>query len=59
MTEGRGLDKKIGDVRLKVNGNPVPMKGFVQDLIGFGVLAMVSTLKRVQDPKEIELIIKV
>ena len=59
MTEGRGVEKKIGDVRLKVDGKPVGMKGFVQDFVGFAVLGMLSTLRGVKDPQEIELTIKV
>ena len=59
MTEGHGLKKKLGDVRLKVDGKVVPMKGFVQDLVGSTVLGMLSTLKGVKDPGEVELSIKV
>ncbi|MBI5241531.1 MAG: hypothetical protein HY926_13745 [Elusimicrobia bacterium] len=59
MTEGRGLKQKIRDVRLRVDGKPVAMKGFVQDVVGFTVAAMVSNLKGVSDPKEIELVIKI
>jgi hypothetical protein len=59
MTEGHGLEKKIGAVRLKVDGKPIPMKGFVQDFIGLTVAAMVSNLKGVSDAREIELTIKV
>ena len=59
MTEGHGLKKKIGAVLLKVNGNPIPMKGFVQDFVGLTVAAMVSSLKGVKDAQEIELAIKV
>ena len=59
MTEGRGLKRKIRDVRLRVDGKPVPMKGFVQDMVGFTTAALVSNLKGVSDPKEIELVIKI
>jgi hypothetical protein len=59
MTEGHGLNKKIGSVRLHVDGKPIPMKGFVQDLVGLTVAAMVSNLKGVSDAREIELTIKV
>jgi hypothetical protein len=59
MSESRGLKKKIGAVRLHVDGKPVPMKGFVQDIVGFTVAAMVSNLKGVSDPKEIELIVTI
>ena len=59
MTEGRDCEKKINSVRLHVDGKPIPMKGFVQDFLGFGIAAMVSSLKGVNDPKEIELIIKI
>jgi len=59
MTEGHGLHKKAGTVRLHVDGKPIPMKGFIQDFLGLTVTAMVSTLKGVSDPREIELTIKV
>ena len=59
MTEGHGLESKIGSVRLKVDGKAIPIKGFVQDFVGFGVLGMLSSLKGVSGPKEIELTIRV
>ncbi len=59
MTEGHGLKKKVGDVRLRVDGRPIPMKGFVQDMIGFTVAGLVANLKGVSDPKEIELVIRI
>ncbi|MCX5795957.1 MAG: hypothetical protein NTY77_10720 [Elusimicrobia bacterium] len=59
MTKGHGLDKTIKAASLKVDGKAIPMKGFVQDFVGLTVAAMVSNLKGVGKPREIELKIKV
>ena len=59
MTEGPGLKRKIGAVRLKLDGKPIPMKGFVQDFVGLTIVGMLSSLKGVSDPREIELAIRV
>lgn len=46
------------NVKLTVNGRGIPIKGFVQDFIARTVLGMVSSLKGVEEPKNIELLIK-
>ncbi|MBS7619355.1 molybdopterin-guanine dinucleotide biosynthesis protein B [Candidatus Bathyarchaeota archaeon] len=46
------------NVKLIVNGKEIPIKGFVQDFIARTVLGMVSSLKGVEEPKRIELLIK-
>jgi hypothetical protein len=59
MTEGRGKEKKIGLVQLKVDGKLVPLKGFVQDFIGYTIIGMLSSLKAISNPREIEMKIRV
>ncbi|MEW6025988.1 MAG: hypothetical protein AB1599_01650 [Planctomycetota bacterium] len=54
-----GEDKKIGLVQVKVNGKVIPIKGFVQDFIGFAVLGMLKSLNDVPEPQEVEVKIKV
>ena len=51
--------KKIEQVQVKINGEPIPLKGFVQDFIGQSILGMISCLKRVSEPQDIEVTIKV
>ncbi|MFH1422263.1 MAG: molybdopterin-guanine dinucleotide biosynthesis protein B [Planctomycetota bacterium] len=41
-----------------VNGKKIPLKGFVQDLIGQSILGMVRSLKGTGKPKSVEVIIK-
>ena len=42
-------------VEITVNGNKVPAKAFVQELIGETILAMIGTLKRVDgDVRSVE-----
>ena len=54
-----GEEKKIGLVQVKVDGKVVPIKGFVQDFIGYAVLGMLKSLRDVPtEPKEIEVKIK-
>ena len=43
---------------LFVNGRKVPMKGFVQDALAGTVHGFVSSLKKTEDPKDIEIRIK-
>jgi hypothetical protein len=50
--------KKIGPVQVKVNGKLVPLKGFVQDFIGFSILGMLKSLKDIPEPEEIEVKVK-
>ena len=45
-----GEDKKIGQV--------VPIKGFVQDFIGFSIIGMLKSLNNVPEPQEIEIKVK-
>jgi hypothetical protein len=45
---------KIESAQVIVNGKKVPMKGFVQDIVGQAVVGMLSTLKGVAKPKKIE-----
>jgi len=45
---------KIKSAQVTVNGKKVPMKGFVQDIIGQAIVGMVSTLKGVAKPKKVE-----
>lgn len=47
-----------GAVKLVVNGREVPIKGFVQDFIAKTVLGMVSSLKGVEEPRTVKLIIE-
>jgi len=54
-----GEQKKIGLVQVKVNGKLVPIKGFVQDFLGFGILGMLESLRGTENPKEVEIKIKV
>jgi hypothetical protein len=54
-----GEEKKIGLVQIKVNGKIVPIKGFVQDFIGFAVLGMLKSLNNVPEPQDVEVKIKV
>ncbi|MBI4713446.1 MAG: hypothetical protein HY762_09150 [Planctomycetes bacterium] len=55
-----GEEKKIGLVQIKVDGQLLPIKGFVQDFIGFAILGMLKSLRDVgPEPKEIEIKIKV
>ncbi|HLD36430.1 MAG TPA: hypothetical protein VJC37_06880 [Planctomycetota bacterium] len=53
-----GEDKKIGLVQIKVNGQVVPIKGFVQDFIGFSIIGMLKSLNNVPEPQEIEIKVK-
>jgi hypothetical protein len=54
-----GEEKKIGLVQVKVDGKVIPIKGFVQDFIGYAVLGMLKSLREVPaEPKEIEVKIK-
>ena len=51
---------KVGvSAQVKVNGRKVPMKSFVQEVVGRTVLGMLSALKGVADPRTIEVKIKV
>lgn len=54
-----GEEKKIGLVQVKVNGQVVPIKGFVQDFIGFSIIGMLKSLNDVPEPQEVEVKIKV
>ena len=49
---------KIKIVQVKIDNKKVPIKGFVQDFIGLGVLGMLSSLRGVKDPKKVEITIK-
>ena len=56
-----GKDKKTRRVELvqvKVNGKIIPLKGFVQDFIGSTILGMMKSLKDIDNPKEVEIKIK-
>jgi hypothetical protein len=59
MRKNSGSEKKIGLVQVKVNGKLIPLKGFVQDFIGYGILGMLSSLRGVKKPKQVEVKIKV
>ena len=48
------VQKLIKAGAVTVNGKKVPMKGFVQDIIGQAIVGMVSTLKGVAKPKKVE-----
>jgi len=54
-----GEENKIGLVQVKVNGQVVPIKGFVQDFIGFSIIGMLKSLNNVPEAQEIEVKIKV
>jgi len=54
-----GEEKKIGLVQVKVNGKVVPIKGFVQDFIGFSIIGMLKSLNDVPEPQDVEVKIKV
>ena len=51
-------ERKIELVQVKVDGKLIPIKGFVQDFIGSGILGMLFSLKGVSNPKEIQIEIK-
>ncbi|MFH1231202.1 MAG: hypothetical protein V1709_06860 [Planctomycetota bacterium] len=53
-----GKDKKIGLVQVKINGKLIPLKGFVQDFVGFTILGMLKSLRGTDNPKEVEIKIK-
>lgn len=59
MTEGRGAEKKIGLVQVKVDGKLIPLKGFVQNFVGYTILGMLSSLRGIDNPQEVEVKIKV
>jgi molybdopterin-guanine dinucleotide biosynthesis adapter protein len=52
-------EKERDKVSLLVNGNKVPLKGFVQDALAGTVVGFVKSLKFSDDASEIELRIKV
>lgn len=54
-----GEKKKISLVQVKVNDKVVPIKGFIQDFIGFAILGMLKSLRDVEEPQEVEVKIKV
>ena len=62
VREGEKASKCVymneGNVKLIVNGRDIPVKGFVQDFMARTVLGMISSLKGVEKPKRIELLIK-
>ncbi|MFA5794625.1 MAG: hypothetical protein WC980_06105 [Candidatus Brocadiia bacterium] len=46
-------------VQVKVNGQTIPMKGFIQEMIGYSVLGMLKSLKDVPaNPEEVDIKIK-
>ncbi|TAK32127.1 MAG: molybdopterin-guanine dinucleotide biosynthesis protein B [Chloroflexota bacterium] len=49
----------LGEVRLTVNGAMVPLKPFVQDMIGNAMTGMVAALRDTDNAREIELVIKI
>lgn len=53
-----GAEKKIWLVQVKINGKIVPIKGFVQDFIGFAILGMLQSLRDIPEPQEVEIKIK-
>lgn len=59
MTEGQGEEKKIGLVQVKADGKLIPIKGFVQDFVGYTIIGMLSSLRGINNPQEIEIKIKV
>jgi hypothetical protein len=52
-------ERKIELVQVKANGKAIPIKGFVQDIIGLSILGMLSSLKGVDNPKSIQIEIKI
>ncbi len=46
---------KSGETTLFVNGEPITLNRFAQDIVGGAVLGMVSTLKGVGEVKSIEI----
>ncbi len=55
-----GETKSLNLVQVKVDGKVIPIKGFVQDFIGYAVLGMLKSLRDVPpEPKEIEIKIKI
>lgn len=49
---------RIELVQVKVNGKLIPIKGFVQDFLGFGILGMLASLRGTENPEEVEIKIK-
>jgi len=53
-----GGEKLAHEVNLQVDGSPVDLNDFVKSMISGTVMAMVSTLRGIEKPREIRLIIK-
>ena len=58
-TDNVGNDDNQLTMQLKVNGEDVPTGAFVQRIISSGILGMIKALKGTDDPKEIEITIRV
>lgn len=56
VSSGRG--RRAGLVQVKVNGKLIPLKDFVQDFVGATILGMLKSLKHTDNPKEVEIKIK-
>lgn len=54
----RKMDMDENTVQLKVNGKDVRIKKFVQDMLARTILGMISTLRGTEEPKEVEIRIK-
>ena len=52
--EAKIVGKRNDETTLFVNGEPITLNRFAQDIVGGSVLGMVSTLKGVGDIKSIE-----
>ncbi|MFH1227642.1 MAG: hypothetical protein V1701_07045 [Planctomycetota bacterium] len=51
---------RIGLVQVKADGRVIPIKGFIQEMIGSGIIGMLKPLKGVPaNPKKVEIKIKI
>lgn len=58
--ERRMVDMKevMTEVELEVNGSPVELKGFVKTIISNTLIAMLSSLRGMEDPHEVKLTLR-
>jgi molybdopterin-guanine dinucleotide biosynthesis protein B len=52
-------DRDIPSVNLRANGKEIKIKGFIRSMISKTVLGMISSLKGAENPKQVEIKIKV
>ena len=52
------IDKMPPDIAVAVNGKPIPMMPFVKDIIASSIIAMLSTLKKVDIIRNVVILIR-